>query len=240
MNNSVLIMFFWLIPLFGSAQCGNTSVEVENNSLFVYQDSIYLNCKAEMHFFVEKNKDTINLYEINQNVEFQCGYYPNNFISELTNISSGTYMLKIYYQLSSDWGTDTIFCAQKEFTIEPGYTTDSIYINSCLINGDTCTNVHTILSTNTNNIAHNSFRVSQNLPNPFSQKTCIQLYIPHNIKKSIIYFYDAFGRLHHLKEIRERGLYDFSIFNNYSPGIYFYYIVYDNMKSETKKMIVVK
>jgi hypothetical protein len=101
---------------------------VENNSLFIYQDSVPIDCEADMNFSIKKIGDTIKIYEINQNV-----------------------------------------------------------------------------------------------PNPFSLNTTINVLIPKSVNNSIIYFYDAYGRQTYLKEIQERGLFKTNISYNFSSGILLFY-----------------
>lgn len=150
---------------------------------------------------------------------------------EVAGFNSGSFILQLLYQFASNVD-DTITCGQIDFTVEPGYTSDSICIENFSINE--------ITSNDVNINKPNTFRISQNFPNPFSHETRINLYIPQKVNNSKIYFFDITGRQKYMKEINERGSFDFNISNNFPSGIYYYFIMIDNEKSKTKKMIVAK
>ena len=86
--------------------------------------------------------------------------------------------------------------------------------------------------------ALNSFRLDQNRPNPFVNKTTINYYIPENVKQAQILIYDDMGRL--IRNISLKGFGEGSIVvdgTGLRKGIYSYRIIVDGKVLGIKKMI---
>lgn len=90
-------------------------------------------------------------------------------------------------------------------------------------------------------IAPEKARLEQNTPNPFSLETKIKCFIPTSAHSSYLYNFDEKGI--QLKQFPITGKGDQVITINGTgmvPGIYFYSLVIDGQKVETRKMILTK
>lgn len=80
--------------------------------------------------------------------------------------------------------------------------------------------------------------LSQNVPNPFAEKTVISYNIPTNVAQAQIHFYNATGQLINSVDLKERGNGELTVFaNDLSSGIYTYSLVADGKVVATKKMM---
>jgi hypothetical protein len=83
------------------------------------------------------------------------------------------------------------------------------------------------------------FLLSQNKPNPFNGETKIDFKIPSHIQKAYIKIYDSNGKTLQKIAIKQRGegsiIYDN---DRFSSGIYYYSLFTDNIKVDTKKMLI--
>lgn len=78
----------------------------------------------------------------------------------------------------------------------------------------------------------------QNQPNPFAEKTSINYYLPDNIGKAEILFYNAQGKLIQSVELIQKGKGTLNVFaSDLSSGVYTYTLVVDGKIIETKKMV---
>lgn len=83
-----------------------------------------------------------------------------------------------------------------------------------------------------------SIVLQQNLPNPFAEQTSISYYLPDNIGKAQILFYNAQGKLIQSTEVIQKGKGTLNVFaSDLSNGIYTYTLVVDGKIIETKKMV---
>lgn len=83
-----------------------------------------------------------------------------------------------------------------------------------------------------------SIVLDQNVPNPFAEQTTISYFLPDNVSKAQILFYNAQGRLIQSTELTERGKGQLNVFaSDLTNGIYTYTLVADGKIMETKKMI---
>ena len=81
--------------------------------------------------------------------------------------------------------------------------------------------------------------LEQNIPNPFSQSTTIQYYIPKRVKTAVMQITDVNGNLIQTAEITARGADSILIqTGNLSQGTYFYSLILDGKVFETKKMMI--
>jgi len=90
-------------------------------------------------------------------------------------------------------------------------------------------------------INENSVVLNQNTPNPFKENTVISWFLPEEILNSKIIFSDNKGNMIKEVNIEQRGESSMNVYaDNLSTGIYFYTLIADGEKIETKKMILNK
>lgn len=83
--------------------------------------------------------------------------------------------------------------------------------------------------------------MSQNMPNPFSEKTDIAIYLPESTQKAILYIYDLSGKQLEQYEVEGRGETTMTIHaDKMDAGMYVYSLIADGKVVTTKKMIVTK
>jgi len=95
------------------------------------------------------------------------------------------------------------------------------------------TNISTVTDNTTNVFLY------QNIPNPFSEKTDIQYFLPENIKSASLYLFDMQGIM--IKTIPISGQSQGSVIINGSelkPGMYIYTLIADGQEIDTKRMIL--
>lgn len=124
-------------------------------------------------------------------------------------------------------------------------------IESCLTNTGIC-NTPNALSPNTqpnaigSNIARQQIELKdmervvldQNVPNPFAEQTIINYYLPQNVQRAQMLFYDHNGRLINTFDLNGTGAGQLQVFaNDLSNGIYQYVLVVDGEIMESKKMV---
>lgn len=80
--------------------------------------------------------------------------------------------------------------------------------------------------------------LSQNIPNPFTEKTVIPFTIGKDVNNAIIYIFDMNGKM--LKAYNlQPGTSELEISgNSYQPGMYIYTLVCDGKEINTKRMIL--
>jgi hypothetical protein len=83
--------------------------------------------------------------------------------------------------------------------------------------------------------------VSQNRPNPFTDKTTIELSIPESVSKASLFIYDMSGKQIDRIDIADRGTTNVSITSTgLTEGMYLYSFVADGKIVSTKRMILTK
>ncbi len=83
--------------------------------------------------------------------------------------------------------------------------------------------------------------MSQNVPNPFTESTEIQLNIPQSVKTAAVFFYDMTGKQVDKRIITERGATTLSVSGtDLTEGMYLYSLIADGKMISTKKMILTK
>ncbi len=83
--------------------------------------------------------------------------------------------------------------------------------------------------------------VSQNRPNPFTDKTTIELSIPESVSKASLFIYDMNGKQIDRIDIADRGTTNVSITSTgLTEGMYLYSFVADGKIVSTKRMILTK
>ena len=81
--------------------------------------------------------------------------------------------------------------------------------------------------------------LSQNIPNPFNQSTKINMYLPADITKAVLYVYTMQGVQIDKFEIYERGDTFITIEGHtLKAGMYLYTHIADGKEVDTKKMIL--
>ncbi|MBN2263638.1 MAG: tail fiber domain-containing protein, partial [Prolixibacteraceae bacterium] len=87
----------------------------------------------------------------------------------------------------------------------------------------------------------NTPTLAQNIPNPFSNTTRIDIYLPETVKNAILYVYNMQGVQIKSFDINERGATSVTI-EGYTlqAGMYLYTLIADGKEVDTKKMILTK
>lgn len=80
--------------------------------------------------------------------------------------------------------------------------------------------------------------LNQNVPNPFAEQTTITYFIPDEVKKAQIFFYDTKGTILKIVDVEEKGAGQLNVFaEDLSSGNYTYTLIADGRIVETKKMV---
>ena len=83
--------------------------------------------------------------------------------------------------------------------------------------------------------------MNQNVPNPFTEKTDIAIYLPETVQTATLYIYDLSGKQLEQHPIKGRGNTVMTIHaDRMDAGMYVYSLIADKKVVTTKKMIVVK
>jgi hypothetical protein len=83
-----------------------------------------------------------------------------------------------------------------------------------------------------------SIVLEQNVPNPFAEQTTINYFLPDDVNKAQLLFYNAQGKLIQSLELSQKGKGSINVFaSDLSNGIYTYTLVVDGKIIETKKMV---
>lgn len=86
-----------------------------------------------------------------------------------------------------------------------------------------------------------SSSMDQNVPNPFTDKTDIAIYLPESIQTATLYIYDLSGKQVEQHPVEGRGETVMTIHaDKMEAGMYVYSLIADKKVVTTKKMIVVK
>lgn len=90
-------------------------------------------------------------------------------------------------------------------------------------------------------INKNVLVLDQNVPNPFAEQTTINYYLPDNVTRAQIIFFDQSNKIIKAVDLTEKGKGTLNIFaNDLSNGIYTYSLIIDGQTVETKKMVKAK
>lgn len=83
--------------------------------------------------------------------------------------------------------------------------------------------------------------LGQNKPNPFSNSTTIEVYIPEDVQKAFIYVYDLQGKKVEQVDVTARCKHNVQLTSaNLTDGMYLYSLIADGKVVETRRMIVEK
>jgi len=95
---------------------------------------------------------------------------------------------------------------------------------------------------NENDVPNNRFNfLQQNTPNPFTQDTQINFYIPENVKTAQLSVYDLQGKQIKQIPITQRGEGSYRISGSeLVAGTYFYMLICDDKPVDTKQMILMR
>ncbi len=98
-----------------------------------------------------------------------------------------------------------------------------------------------IETVNTTNKVAESCMLEQNIPNPFSDNTRIDMYLPESVSNAVMYIYNMQGKQIEMFKIQERGNTSVTI-SGYTleAGMYLYTLIADGKEVDTKKMILTK
>lgn len=123
-----------------------------------------------------------------------------------------------------------------------------IALENCINGLNLCGNpqaVNTINNSNINATITNvdlkdgqSIVLEQNVPNPFAEQTTINYFLPDDVKKAQLLFYNAQGKLIQTLDLTQKGKGSINVFaQDLSTGVYTYTLVADGQIVETKKMV---
>ncbi|MFL5765190.1 MAG: tail fiber domain-containing protein [Bacteroidia bacterium] len=80
--------------------------------------------------------------------------------------------------------------------------------------------------------------LDQNVPNPFAEKTSISYFLPENVQKAQMLFYNSGGKLIQTMELTQKGKGQVTVFaSDLSNGMYTYTLVADGKAVDSKRMI---
>ncbi|MGB3947514.1 MAG: tail fiber domain-containing protein [Bacteroidia bacterium] len=80
--------------------------------------------------------------------------------------------------------------------------------------------------------------LNQNVPNPFAEQTTITYYLPENVSRAQMIFFDQSGKIIKSVDLKEKGQGQLNVFaNDLTNGIYTYSLIVDGVNVETKKMV---
>lgn len=83
--------------------------------------------------------------------------------------------------------------------------------------------------------------LNQNVPNPFAEQTSISYYLPDNVQRAQILFFEQSGKIIKTVDLTEKGKGQLNVFaNDLTSGIYTYSLIVDGQTMETKKMVKAK
>ncbi len=83
--------------------------------------------------------------------------------------------------------------------------------------------------------------LNQNVPNPFAEQTTISYFLPDNVLRAQILFFEQSGTIIKAIDLTEKGKGQLNVFaNDLTSGIYTYSLIVDGQTVETKKMIKAK
>jgi hypothetical protein len=83
--------------------------------------------------------------------------------------------------------------------------------------------------------------LNQNIPNPFSENTTINLYLPNKVSRATLYIYNMQGEQIKYIAVNERGNTSITIEGHtLKAGMYLYTLISDGKEVDTKKMILTK
>jgi hypothetical protein len=78
----------------------------------------------------------------------------------------------------------------------------------------------------------------QNNPNPFKEQTTLEYYLPDNVQRAQIIFFEQSGKLIKTIDLTEKGKGVLNVFSSdLSNGTYLYSLIVDGQTVETKKMV---
>lgn len=119
---------------------------------------------------------------------------------------------------------------------------DELKATSFKENGSTLTNgAQETLSLSLNQGQGTNSSMDQNVPNPFTEKTDIAIYLPESVREATLYIYDLSGKQLELQPVEGRGNTVMTIHaDKMDAGMYVYSLIADKKVVTTKKMIVVK
>jgi hypothetical protein len=80
--------------------------------------------------------------------------------------------------------------------------------------------------------------LDQNVPNPFAEQTTVNYFLPENVVKAQMLFYNSNGKLIQSVGLNKKGQGSINVFaNDLSNGVYTYTLVVDGKIAETKRMV---
>ena len=83
--------------------------------------------------------------------------------------------------------------------------------------------------------------LEQNIPNPFSESTVINYFIPDNINYAQMIFSDNYGKILKTVDITKSGSGAIKVYAaNLSSGLYTYALMVDGKVVDSKKMVCTK
>jgi hypothetical protein len=110
---------------------------------------------------------------------------------------------------------------------------------TALVQGQTYNPVNNTVNEQDVTLTNNEVVVlDQNAPNPFTNQTIINYYIPQNVSVVQVQFFDMNGKMIKLVDISERGAGRLVVYaGDLSDGVYSYSLIIDGNVVDTKKMV---
>jgi hypothetical protein len=83
--------------------------------------------------------------------------------------------------------------------------------------------------------------LNQNIPNPFTVNTSIEMYVPNTVSRATLYIYNMQGEQIKYIAVNERGNTSVTIeCHTLKAGMYLYTLIADGKEVDTKRMILTK
>lgn len=227
MKKFMIFISVLIVTINAFSQKGIINWNVFENSINITHQK-YVPCLTTFMTNVNLIGDTIMVYESMSDTETDClcNYDVTTIIDSIDN---GNYSI-LYYCISPNFPNDTTLCHSFTCNVNSMYygTVTKTTLQSECLN-----------AIEPNQIINESY-LKQNHPNPFNNETTIEFIIKDNYGARIE-VYNSFGLLILSKEFNQFGLVNFRINHNnkLKSGIY-YYKMYANGRTETKKMICIK
>ena len=219
------------------AQYDSVFVEIDSDTVTVWNTLVAENCAFVVEFNVDINDNTITIVEhdtVTQKATCGCVFDLN---VKLTNLESANYTVNVYRQYSAEYyNTDSLYYIG---TTHFSYQKTSL---DTLLKSYYQSGCYTLQSLDQKEIIPENLFLLSSYPNPFNSQTKLKIYIPY--KSAIeLKLYDLSGKLVKIiaSESFVRGNYFFKIdAENYSSGNYIVTLESDNVLKKSAKISLVK
>lgn len=229
-----LSVLFLLFAFATSIFAGQDSlfVEMKDDTVKIWNTSVYINCCCSLRFDVSIALDSITIIQLDTAKSWCRCICPFDLVTSITGLTAGTYFVSVYRYLPLG---DSMFVGSISFTIQnPIITTNSIagYQSECK---------GAVFVTDDEPNVPTQFTIWQNYPNPFNPSTVIRYNIPENshVKLSV---FNILGREVTIlvNEDKKVGRYE-AVWDaaDFPSGVYFYRLKIGN-QIKTGKMSLIR